>query len=374
MEFAPLYSKGSKGEVRVWNVSTEGNSIIVKHGVLDGKIQTKVTYAEAKNVGRSNETTPEQQACLEAEAKHTLQLKRGYYLTKEEALSSVPTDPMKCQDYKNFSHKLKYPCYVQPKLNGLRCMIDKNGQAWSKAGEPYKLPVHIQKDVDYLASIGAIPHGIDGEIYAGLESQGGLSLQRIVSAFRKENGDTHKLHLCVYDIPVEGVPAIRRMHTLIEMPCLAEDRPNVNIVATHVVESQEDYDSLHEWFVKDGFEGTVARNMDGMYEHGKRSYDMLKRKPRADAEAQVISVEADKNGQGILLCEAVNGEQKGVRFKCLALKNIDSEINYRLYDNALLLIGKHITYQYEELSDSLTPTKPTCIGVREVLKDGEARF
>ena len=65
---------------------------------------------------------------------------------------------------------------------------------------------------------------------------------------------------------------------------------------------------LREWCI-------VTPN--GMYEMGKRSYDMLKRKPRYSAEALVTGVEKDKSGQGVLYCQAVNGGRREVIFKCL---------------------------------------------------------
>ena len=81
-----LYSKDSKGELRVWSIYTEGAEVVVKHGKLGGKVQEKRYTAEAKNQGKANETTPEQQAILEAEAKYVKQLKSGYFADKDEAL------------------------------------------------------------------------------------------------------------------------------------------------------------------------------------------------------------------------------------------------------------------------------------------------
>ena len=68
-----LYGKDSKGELRVWSIYTEGAEVIVKHGKLGGKVQEKRYTAETKNQGKANETTPEQQAILEAEAKYVKQ-------------------------------------------------------------------------------------------------------------------------------------------------------------------------------------------------------------------------------------------------------------------------------------------------------------
>ena len=74
-----LYSKDNKGDLRVWSIYTEGSEVVVKYGKLGGKITEKRYTAEGKSIGKSNETTPEQQAILEAEAKYVKQFKSGYF-------------------------------------------------------------------------------------------------------------------------------------------------------------------------------------------------------------------------------------------------------------------------------------------------------
>ena len=96
-----LYSKDSKGELRVWSIYTEGAEVIVKHGKLGGKIQEKRYTAEGKNCGKVNETTPEQQVIIEADAKYVKQLKSGYFADEDEALAFEEWAPVKCQDRKS---------------------------------------------------------------------------------------------------------------------------------------------------------------------------------------------------------------------------------------------------------------------------------
>lgn len=350
-----LFGKDSKGELRVWSVYTDGADVVVKHGKLGGKIQEKRYPAEAKNIGKANETTPESQAALEAEAKYVKQLKSGYFPTKEEALDFQEFTPMKAHNYKDYAARVTYPCYMQPKLNGQRLMIDKHGVAWSKQGEPLELPAHWVGVKELAIKLG----GLDGEIYAGLESEGGLSLQRIVSAFRKPNADTPKLQYWVYDIPVT-IPFGMRELKIKSSPGVPVVRVNTSIVST-----EAEGDALYEHFCKKGYEGAVYRHQDGIYEFGKRSYNLIKRKPRQTAEAKVLSVEKDRNGWGILTCELDNG----VTFKC-QMKVDAGPKNYREYDNALELVENHIEFEYEELSDDGVPTKPSGVGVRAVDKYG----
>lgn len=367
MQFDTLYGKNADGSLKVWSVETDGAKITVTHGKLGGKQQSKTTICTEKNLGKANYLDATQQAEVEARAKWVKQQKKGYFTSQEDATGSIDWTPMKCQDFKKFAHKVNYPCYQQPKLNGLRCMIDANGEAWSKAGEPYKLPQHIQEEVLKLAEAGKIPDGIDGEIYAGLESEGGLSLQRIVSAFRKPNNDTPRLKLYVYDLPSSTKTFDERKFDLdtLDSDVRSLKLRNINVLRTIGVENEVQGDEVHSENVANGFEGSIYRNKDGIYDFGGRSYDVIKRKPRQDAEAKVVSVEIDKNGQGVLTCE----EQTGVQFKCLMLKKADEDVNYRLYENALTLIGKFITFEFEERSDDGIATKPVGTAIREVNPD-----
>ena len=367
-----LYGKGSDGKLLVWSIYTNGDTYVVKFGKLGGKIQDKVTACKPKNTGRANATTAEQQAVVEMEARIVKQRKKGYYNTKEEALGHVEWTPMKLQGYKDHSHKIVWPAFVQPKLNGQRVLVRTCGCAVSKQGETLEIPPHIQEDLDYIsARMGVDFLGADGEIYAGLASQGGLSLQRIISAFRKENPDTPKLKLYIYDVPKPNEPfntRLQRLHTLEDF-IKEHNLQSLVVVKTKIVLGPADLDVKHGENVKQGYEGSVVRNGDGEYEFGKRSYNAQKLKPRQTMEARVLSTEADKNNQGVLTCQL----ETGVQFKCLMLKEADSTVNLRLYENSLTLVGKYVEIEYEEFSDEGVPTKPVGIRVREVNENWEPK-
>lgn len=353
-----LYGKDSKGGLRVWSVWTEAGDVVVRHGQYPaGKMQEKRYATEGKNLGKSNETTPEQQAILEAEAKYVKQLKTGYFKTQEEALESEEFTPMKAQNYKDHSQKVEYPSGMQLKLNGQRLMIDKDGIAWSKQGEPLELPKHWIGVKEFAIKVG----GLDGEVYAGLEAEGGLSLQKIIAAFRKPNEDTPKLKYYVYDLPIKGMPQLERLQLLESME-LSGDVPE-SIVPSYgcVVQDAVVGDTFYDSAVAQKYEGVVYRNLSGLYEFGKRSYFLIKRKPRQTAEAKVLSTEIDRNGWGILSCLTLDGAE----FKCQMKVDVGSK-NYRLYENSKELIGSFIEYEYEELSDAGIPTKPSGVGIRLV--------
>ena len=355
-----LYGKDSGSRIRIWTVTTDGPSVCVIAGIMGGKPTVRNYTAKPTNIGRVNELSAAEQAEVEAEAKYTKQLKSGYFKTVEEAMQFVEFTPMKAQDYKDFKHKVVYPCYIQPKLNGQRLMIDAQGQAWSKQGERCSLPKHWVGVKELAISLG----GLDGEVFAGV---GVLSLQQIRSAFVKTNPNTPKLKFYVYDLPIEGTNKERLTAQVIGV---GKKNENVIHVETRKVLDEAAADEYYHMFVAEGNEGACYRNLDGVYEFGKRSYDLLKRKPRPTAEAKVVAVEKDKNKNGVLHCVDV---LTGVQFKCLMRKDSHDTINYREYNNALTLIQDSVAieYAYEEHSDAGVPTKPVGIGVRNINKQGQ---
>jgi hypothetical protein len=68
--FPVLYKYSTKGVAQQWQIIVDGDSFYSIDGQVGGKLTTSApTICKPKNVGRSNETTAEQQSLLEAEAK-----------------------------------------------------------------------------------------------------------------------------------------------------------------------------------------------------------------------------------------------------------------------------------------------------------------
>lgn len=367
-----LYSKQGE-KLRSWSCYAIGGEVVVLHGQVGGKISEKRYTASPKNQGRANATTAAEQAILEAEAKVVKQLKSGYYCRPEEATEHVDFTPMKAHNSDSHKHKIVYPCYIEPKFNGQRLMVEDSGDGLSKQGEALKFPDHWSGIKDISQQTG----GLDGEVFAGPVKQGGLPLQSIISAFRKKNDETEKLKYYVYDIPV-AVSMRERVEMLTALDIYVKNN-NINfieVVIPCVVHNWGEVVAYTKKQIAFGQEGAIVRNMGGIYEFGKRSYDLLKVKERLDAEAEVVSYTLDKNDEPVYTVQAVNGEQIGVTFK-LKMKIPDgvvvSGLNYRNKANADRLVGQHVTYEYEELSSALVPTKPVGICVRE-MKEGEGRY
>lgn len=61
-----------------------------------------------KNIGKLNETSPEEQAILEANAKIVKKLDEGYFKSIEEANNGDVILPMLAKDFKIEEHKVLY--------------------------------------------------------------------------------------------------------------------------------------------------------------------------------------------------------------------------------------------------------------------------
>ena len=74
-----LYKRTSTGAVQQWTIAVANTTITTTYGQVGGAMQTTSdTITEGKNIGRSNATTPQQQAQLEAAAAHEKKRKSGY--------------------------------------------------------------------------------------------------------------------------------------------------------------------------------------------------------------------------------------------------------------------------------------------------------
>lgn len=73
-----LYNTDKTGKQRVWKVWSEGNVLYKCQGVVDGKMIDYEKTISGKNIGRSNETSPEKQAEIEADRAWVSQITKGY--------------------------------------------------------------------------------------------------------------------------------------------------------------------------------------------------------------------------------------------------------------------------------------------------------
>lgn len=159
-----------------------------KSGVKSKVIESEPYLVEGKNIGRANETSAKEQASLEFERMITKQMDKGYAEVGKK--SKILPLPMLAQKFKERSHKIEWPAYVQPKYNGMRMLYD-GKKAWSRGGKMMIPDVikHLQFDTK-----GYI---VDGELML----PGNKPLQTTMSAAKRyQPGVSDTLEYWVYDV------------------------------------------------------------------------------------------------------------------------------------------------------------------------------
>lgn len=371
MDFPTLYGEASTGKRKVWSIQVldrDGVGVIITtHGYDGGKMQVNEKAITAgKNIGRSNETTPVEQAISEARASWTKRCETGYAPAegasstggagRSKGVADVPA-PMLAHDFNKRGHNIKFPCYVQRKYDGTRCIAVPSVGLFSRMRKAFPNLEHIK------AELAALPADLvlDGELYSDT-----LTFQEIVGMVRRETpkaGDDVKqlqVQFHVYDM-VTDQPYEERLGRLQALMSAFRFR-YIKLVKTEVAATVEDVKRLHGTYVGEGYEGIMLRNATGRYAVGNRSADLQKYKEFLDSEYKVVGY---KEGEGveagcvIWLCETPAGQQ----FACRPRGT--REERQLLFASGATYIGKPLTVRFQELTDEGLPRFPVGIAFRD---------
>jgi ATP-dependent DNA ligase len=83
-----LYNTSSKGKTKVWSIWVEGDEVVKEWGLEGHKTQQTRDRVQGKNIGRSNETSPKEQAIFEMERAIRLKTEEGYATTLKVTASA----------------------------------------------------------------------------------------------------------------------------------------------------------------------------------------------------------------------------------------------------------------------------------------------
>ena len=324
MQLVTLYKKAKTGKVLQWSVAVkpEGDiaSINIVSGQVGGKLTTKQSWIrKGTNIGRSNEMNCYEKACFDANNNWKDKCEDNYVLDiKDINKPWIYIYPMLATPIKKLTKAISFPCYIQPKLNGMRAFSLRAGLPdMSYAGHD-TLMSREREDLVILSRIKKACDEVfgnhtnhDGEIYLH-----GTPLQDIVGACKKERELTNTLEYWVYDIPQTHKSFGFRLKDLENV--IPDNHPIIKKVPTHFCETQEEIDYWEKFYVEQGFEGIIVRTGHGLYGFNDRTIDLIKVKNFQDEEFDIVGAESeeyDDNGTihnlVIWVCKAGNGT-----FKC----------------------------------------------------------
>lgn len=355
-----LYKKKSSGKVRQWDVTVSGDQTIVSYGWVDGKMTEKITTCKAKNVGRSNETTPEGQALLEAASLHKKQMDRECYVL--DLKDPAPyIQPMLALDATKVGHRINWDNeqFAQAKLDGVRGFHDprNTGTVQSRKGTFYKLP-SMYEELEELRSRLNLPVDdmyIDGEAY-----KMGVPLGKILGACRKPNDLTPDLDFYVFDLAsTSGIVYTERRELLesITQENLTDwGLKHIKIVPATTL-TKDTVKSTHDALVLAGYEGLMIRDSHNLYEFGDRSDGLFKYKEFEEEEFLVLDINPDKDGQAVVTYRSPPGHHPDKPTFDSRPRGTDAYRRY-LVEFKHLYIGTQGTVRYFNLTEYGIPQFP----------------
>ncbi|MCK1543290.1 hypothetical protein IVB12_15345 [Bradyrhizobium sp. 179] len=289
----PIYKRDTAGKIRTWQYEVDGDKYRTIAGIQGGSLVTSGwTTCYAKNAGKANYTTAFEQAQNEAAAEEGKKLKREYRMTIAE-LDSVPVGPMLAADYGKLKKPLTFPVYSQPKLDGIRAIINRHG-AFSRELQPHYNCDHV---LEALAPVFAKYPDIsfDGEFYNhDLKDD----FNKIVSVVRKQKPTADQkveaaklIQYHVYDLPSDksfGQRAVEMLRVLSETGAL--NSGVIVLVPTETIADQATLDQMNGIYTQDGYEGQMVR-LDAPYDFDTRSKSLLKRKEFITEEFPIKRIE-----------------------------------------------------------------------------------
>lgn len=364
--FPRLYAQSSTGKTKWWEISVaaaeKGAEILVRYGYEgqeEDKIQSTIRKVrEGKNLGRSNETTPFEQACAEAES--TWNKKRDKKYRENLGEKSEILLPMLAHNFKKRGHNIKFPAFVQPKLNGVRCLAKKVSleeiQFISRGGKSFETLDHIAKALLPVMDVGSV---FDGELFTQR-----ISFQRIVSAVKRQQEDTLRIEYWIYDCILEDTPFEDRSRVLKEIRDnnrkVFEGTP-LRLVPTEAVADREDMLDRHSGFVRVGYEGTIVRNKKGFYRCDFRSPDLQKYKDFLDSEFLIVGgKDGTGRAEGTIIWTCITGDGKEFDVRPQGTE----EQRREWWNNREKFVGEKLTVRYQNLSDDGIPIFPVGINLR----------
>jgi len=238
------------------------------------------------------------------------------------------------------------PVYIQPKLDGVRCLFTKDG-AFSRTGKQFMNVAHIHAEL--IKFFQQQPDVVlDGELYNHKLKN---DFEKIISLVRKQKPTADDrlearqlVQFHVYDY-FDGVMYDNYEQRMNQLNCVNFYGKSIKYVPSYKVNKHEEALNMHhDGFLADGYEGSILR-LNGLYKHG-RSYDLMKFKDFSDTEATIIGYETGKGKREGTIGKFLMQDDEGVKFGCPPGKGYNYKDLANILDNIGDYIGKRATFTY----------------------------
>lgn len=319
-------TKGGKGKYWQGFVVETADHLVFTYSEFwqDGSVKQQAAWTEVKgkNIGKKSETSPLDQAISEINSDRAKKEKKGY-LAQGAVRTRVLPLPMLAHDYTKVPHRMKFPCDVQPKLDGLRCVTD-GVQFWSREGNLFS-----GVNMDYAGLKGHT----DGKLLDGELMLPGLFgydfvFEDIISAVKSKyepvmkrplNPRTKDLVFCVFDVlDTTGTLTWAQRYEWLKSHLRVAAHPKWLLVEARRIDTKMEAEPARDDYLEKGFEGVMLRAPDALYEVGERSAGLMKFKDMIEEDFPIIGAkegEGKDKGTPIWLVQLENGKTSEARSK-----------------------------------------------------------
>lgn len=353
MELKTLYSRSVKGKINEFIIEIEDDKYRTITGFTDGiKTTSQWTVCKAKSY-----CTAEEQALKEATAIHRKKKETGSFENIKDIDNEIHFEPMLAHKWEDQKDKIKFPVYSQPKLDGIRCIVKKDGM-WSRNGKKIVSAPHIFDAIEHLFK--ADPNLIfDGELYADKFANDFNAICSLVKKTKPTWADLNeakdKIQYHIYDLPSNDDTFVKRYKKLTNMSlpqcCI--------LVKTEQLDNLNDVNAYYEDYMSAGYEGQMIR-LDSKYEN-KRSKSLLKHKSFIDEEYIILDVEEGGGNKTGMVGSFVFKTKEGKTFNSSPKFNWEECI--KMWNDRKNLIGKTATVKYFNLTPDGVPRFPYVIKI-----------
>lgn len=390
----PLYKSGGNGKQMVWQVGFDGQCLLMAHGFTDGKVRTDRTQIMTNNSGRSMTN----QAMLEARQRYTLKYEAGYMPLG----ASTPdfTQVMKGHEYEPAQpgtvlcgKKVRakpgnikaWPVVTQPKLDGFRMTsFLKFGRIAKSSWKNKPITTMSHLDAELYQFFKYLPPGTmtDGEVFTTTLSFNQMS--GVIRADVNLNNQSSQMEYWLFDIRTADLEIpFEHRYRLLDAAYTAYQRDyeldplnppsKLRLVLNQLAYSHADLIAHRDQYVAAGAEGLMAKKVsyavpnypklmsECLYREGKHT-NIVKMKIFKDEEGLVLGV-TDTAGTEAGCAMLIVQDPRGNRFPLRMNGSFERRRQWLICPS--LIVGKQVTYKFQELSEYGVPRFPVGKSVRD---------
>lgn len=378
-KYYPLYKNDKNGNIIFWQIGYNDKMIIEYKGLIFKTDNNEEIKNKREEIVELNE------AIIKCRKKYINKYKYNGYRMMIEPIQSkmICCNPMLANHYKPKINKMDkyeesnikiFPVSVQPKIDGIRCLMRKMEgkiQSRSRLNNVWPHFDHIKQEIDKFLVYLPEDVELDGEIYTMDLTVN--ELKSIVNTFKKGLHSKHnELHYYIFDIIESEKKDWEDRYKMLKKSYKryiedGNESKTFTILKSYDAKNDSEIMEYHNKFINEGYEGIIIRkygynNKKQSYYNTKRSNNLLKYKNMTEKEVTIIGSKNNKNCNEELFRLIVKDENN--KIYCVNTRGTIIK-KKKIIENINKIIGKKLTIRYTSISEKGIPQHVMGIVIRD---------